>query len=195
MTISGLAIAHRTGSESLTVRLAHNGRLWLIALAVYVADQLSKLVVVNTIDYTDQRMVLDGFFKFVHWGNTGAAWSMFHGNNEMLALISLVAFVLLLATHRNFSPHTTLGQLALGLVLGGILGNLTDRLLPGRRHVVDFLYFYLYRRGGSEVGFPAFNIADSALCIGVGLLFLVLWPRTAKALFSLEDKGSVKREA
>jgi signal peptidase II len=195
MTISGLAIAHRTGSESLTVRLAHNGRLWLIALAVYVADQLSKLVVVNTIDYTDQRMVLDGFFKFVHWGNTGAAWSTFHGNNELLALIGLVALIVLLATYRSFSPHTTLGQLALGLVLGGILGNLTDRLLPGRQHVVDFLYFYLYRRGGGEVGFPAFNIADSALCIGVGLLFLVLWPRTAKALFSLEDKGSVKREA
>jgi signal peptidase II len=171
------------------VRLAQNGRIGLIALAVYIGDQLSKLVVVNTIDYADQQMVLDGFFKLVHWGNTGAAWSMFHGNNETLALISLVAFVVLLATHRNFSPHTALGRLALGLVLGGILGNLTDRLLPGRQHVVDFLYFYLYRRGGGEVGFPAFNVADSALCIGVVLLFLVLWPSTAKMLFSRQDKG------
>jgi len=192
MAISGLAIGRRSGPEWLSVRLAQNGRLWLIALAVYIADQLTKLVVVNTIDYTDQRMVLDGFFKFVHWGNTGAAWSMLYGNNQILALISLVAFVVLLATHRSFSPHTSLGQLALGLVLGGILGNLTDRLLPGRQHVVDFLYFYLYRRGGGEVGFPAFNVADSALCIGVGLLFLILWPRTAKALFSWE--GDVKRE-
>lgn len=175
------------------MRLARNGRLWLIALAVYVADQLSKLVVVNTIEFADQQVVLDGFFKFVHWGNTGAAWSTFHGNNELLALIGLVALGVLLATLRHFSPHTTLGQLALGLVLGGILGNLTDRLLPGRQHVVDFLYFYLYRRGGGEVGFPAFNVADSALCIGVGLLFLILWPRTAKALFSREEE--VKRDA
>jgi signal peptidase II len=172
------------------VPLAQNGRIGLIALAVYIADQLSKLVVVNFIDYADQQMVLDGFFKLVHWGNTGAAWSMFHGNNETLALISAAAFVVLLFTHRSFSPHTTLGSVALGLVLGGILGNLTDRLLPGRQHVVDFLYFYLYRRGGGEVGFPAFNVADSALCIGVVLLFLVLWPRTAKTLFSGEDKGA-----
>jgi signal peptidase II len=171
------------------VRLAQNGRIGLIALAVYIGDQLSKLVVVNTIDYADQQMVLDGFFKLVHWGNTGAAWSMFYGNNETLALISMVAFLVLLATHRNFSPHTALGRLALGLVLGGIAGNLTDRVLPGRQHVVDFLYFYLYRRGGGEVGFPAFNVADSALCIGVVLLFLVLWPSTAKMLFSREGKG------
>jgi signal peptidase II len=62
-------------------------------------------------------------------------------------------------------------------LFGGILGNLTDRLLPSRRHVIDFLYFYVNRRGGGEVGFPAFNVADSAICVAVGLLFLLSWQR------------------
>jgi signal peptidase II len=63
----------------------------------------------------------------------------------------------------------------LGLIFGGICGNLFDRLLPSRRHVIDFLYFYVIRRDGDEAGFPAFNVADSAICIGVGLLFLLSW--------------------
>jgi signal peptidase II len=65
------------------------------------------------------------------------------------------------------------GQVAVGLVSGGILGNLVDRVF--RQHVVDFLYFYLLRRDGAEAGFPAFNVADSAICCGVGLLFILSW--------------------
>jgi signal peptidase II len=58
-------------------------------------------------------------------------------------------------------------------MFGGIVGNLIDRRTIG--HVVDFLYFHVYTRSGDEVGFPAFNIADSAICIGVGILFLLSW--------------------
>ena len=61
------------------------------------------------------------------------------------------------------------------MIFGGIAGNLVDRFVHG--HVVDFIYFYLSRRGGSEIGFPAFNIADSAICTGVGLLFLLSWQK------------------
>ena len=63
--------------------------------------------------------------------------------------------------------------MSLGLIFGGILGNLVDRLF--RDHVVDFIRFYLHRRSGEEIGFPAFNIADSAICVGVGLMFLISW--------------------
>jgi signal peptidase II len=63
----------------------------------------------------------------------------------------------------------------LGLIFGGIAGNLVDRLIY--RHVIDFLRFYLIRRSGEELGFPAFNVADSAICIGVGLLVLLSWKR------------------
>ena len=67
------------------------------------------------------------------------------------------------------------GQIAFGLIFGGIAGNLTDRLLP-RHEVVDFICFYMQQRGdGGEIGFPAFNIADTAICTGVGLIFLITW--------------------
>jgi signal peptidase II len=146
-------------------------RILGVTAAVYITDQLSKLAVLRFIGEWEQRVVIEGFFKFVHWGNTGAAWSLFSGNNGLLALVSVVALLVLLLTRDRFEPHTLNGQVALGLIFGGILGNLTDRLRVG--HVIDFIRFYLERRGdGAEVGFPAFNVADSAICVGVGLLFL-----------------------
>jgi len=149
-----------------------NRRMLSVGLAVYAADQLTKLAVLQWLDTWTQKEVIPGFFKFVHWGNTGAAWSLFAGNNGLLALVSVVALVVLFLTRDRFEIHTRLGQVALGLIMGGILGNLTDRLRVG--HVVDFIRFYLERRGdGAEVGFPAFNLADSAICLGVGLLFLL----------------------
>lgn len=146
-------------------------RILGVTTAVYLADQFSKLAVLRFIGEWEQRVVIEGFFKFVHWGNTGAAWSLFSGNNGLLALVSVVALLVLLLTRERFEPHTLYGQVALGLIFGGIVGNLTDRLRVG--HVIDFIRFYLERRGdGAEVGFPAFNVADSAICVGVGLLFL-----------------------
>lgn len=147
----------------------------VIALAVLALDQLTKLLVLNLLGYAQERVIIDGFFKFVHWGNTGAAWSLFRDNNDLLAIVSLAALLLLFLSRHHFDTGTSLGQVALGLLFGGIMGNVVDRLLPSRRHVIDFIYFYLYRRGGTEVGFPAFNVADSAICIGVGLLFLLSW--------------------
>jgi len=93
----------------------------------------------------------------------------------VLAIVGLGALVLLIFTRHHFHAHTLTGQVAFGLIFGGIAGNLTDRLLPGRHAVVDFLYFYLQPRGGGEIGFPAFNIADSAICTGVALVFLLSW--------------------
>ena len=153
--------------------LTPDRRIILVAALVYAADQLTKAVVLRFLGYAEQRVVVDGFFKFVHWGNTGAAWSMFHGNNELLALVSVLALLVLAVNRRHFEADRLVGQLALGLIFGGILGNLTDRLRV--RHVVDFLYFHLYQRGGGEIGFPAFNVADTAICTGVGLLFLLSW--------------------
>lgn len=147
-------------------------RILGVGALIYVSDQLTKLAVLRWLGpWVDEREVIPGFFKLVHWGNTGAAWSLFSGNNELLAFVSIVALVVLFLTRERFEIHTRLGQIALGLILGGILGNLTDRLRVG--HVVDFIRFYVDRRGGGEVGFPAFNVADSAICVGVGLLFLL----------------------
>jgi len=150
-----------------------NHRIALIALLVVALDQLTKQVVLQFLGYAQEKVVIDGFFRFVHWGNTGAAWSLFRGNNEVLAGVALVALVVLFLSRHHFDSRTLLSQVAFGMIFGGIVGNLIDRLWAG--HVIDFIYFYLDRRGGSEIGFPAFNVADSAICTGVGLVFLITW--------------------
>ena len=159
---------------------AANRLILLLALAVFVADQLTKLAVLHLLGPLEERVVVEGFFKFVHWQNTGAAFSMFHQKNSILAGISGVAVIALWIFRRHFEAQRLVGQIALGLLFGGIVGNLLDRLLPSRQHVIDFLRFYLEPRGGGEIGFPAFNVADTAICTGVGLLILLSWKSNAQ---------------
>jgi signal peptidase II len=154
-----------------------NRRMALLALVVFVLDQTTKLVVLRFLGPTQERVVVAGFFKFVHWENTGAAWSLFHDRNDSLAAVSILALVVLFAGRRHFYVHLPLGQVSLGLIFGGIAGNLFDRL--HYHQVIDFLRFYIDRHSGEEIGFPAFNIADSAICIGVGLLIFVSWKHEA----------------
>ena len=144
-----------------------------LAALVFAVDQLTKLAVLQWLGVAEERPVVDGFFRFVHWQNTGAAFSMFRQSNGVLALISGVAVVALWVFRHHFEAHRPTGQLALGFLFGGITGNLLDRLLPTRHHVIDFLRFYLTPRGGGEIGFPAFNVADMAITAGVGLLMLL----------------------
>jgi signal peptidase II len=156
-----------------TILGSPNRRIAALAVAVLALDQVTKLLVLRFLGYAEEKVVIEGFFRFVHWGNTGAAWSMFRGNNELLAIVALLALLVLFLSRHRFDARTAVGQVAFGLIFGGIVGNLVDRLRIG--HVVDFLYFYLERRGGGEIGFPAFNVADSAICIGVGLVFYNTW--------------------
>jgi signal peptidase II len=132
-----------------------NQRIFALAAVIFALDQLTKWLVLKTIPEYTERTVIPGFFNLI---------------------IALAALVVLWFSRRHFSAHRLLGQLAFGLIFGGIIGNLTDRLLPGRHAVVDFLHFYMARRGSMEVwDFPAFNVADSAICTGVALIFLLNW--------------------
>ena len=154
-----------------------NRRIFGLALAVLALDQLTKgLILHSSIMEGDERVIIPGFFNLAYRVNTGAAWSMFTGNNAVLAIVALIALVALYLTRRHFSADRILGQIAFGLIFGGIIGNLADRLNPHRHAVVDFLHFYLQRRGSYEpLDFPAFNVADSAICSGVALIFIITW--------------------
>ena len=149
-----------------------NRRMILIAALVLALDQATKDMVLRLLGPRGEPGIIDGFFRLVNWGNTGAAWSLFPGRNEVLAWVSAAALAGLVFWRRHFHVQTLLGQISLGLICGGIAGNLIDRIST-RHQVVDFLRFYLYTRNGVEIGFPAFNVADSAICAGVGLLILV----------------------
>ena len=173
--------------------LTGSQRILTLGIAVYALDQLTKLVVLRFLGLEQEHDIVPGFFKFVHWGNTGAAWSLFRHNNHVLAVVSAVAMVALWIFRRHFEAHRVTGQIALGLLFGGIAGNLTDRLLPSRQHVIDFLRFYLTPRQGGEIGFPAFNVADMAICVGVGLLILLSWQAdSSRPPTKTEPAGSAK---
>jgi signal peptidase II len=148
-----------------------NRRMIVIAALVLALDQFTKELVLRFLGPREDKVILDGFFKLVNWANTGAAWSFFRDRNGILAWVSAAALAALILWRRHFHIQTLLGQISLGLICGGIAGNLIDRII--RLHVVDFLRFYLYTRNGVEIGFPAFNVADSAICAGVGLLILI----------------------
>ena len=151
-----------------------NRRIAVIAVLVVALDQFTKQIVLRLLPQSGQeKIVVEGFFKFVHWGNTGAAWSLFRGNNGVLAAVALMALLVLFFSRHHFDSRTFLSQVAFGLICGGIVGNLIDRLWV--KHVIDFIYFYIQQRSGNEIGFPAFNVADSAICTGVGLIFLITW--------------------
>jgi signal peptidase II len=142
----------------------------LIALIVVVLDRWSKHVVARRIPLYSHIQVIPGFFQLTHTENTGAAFSLFadsnaHWKTAMLIAFSVIALMVVsVLLWKNDHAHMITG-IGLSLIMGGALGNLWDRLARGR--VVDFLLFY-YKR----YQWPVFNLADSAIVIGAGLLVL-----------------------
>src|SRR5262245_51708306 len=114
-------------------RLNPNWRIAVLALLIVAFDQITKIIVMNNIEYGGEKLVVAGFFKLVHLQNTGAAWSMFRGNNGTLALVAFAALMILIWKRHHFDIHTLGGQISLGLIFGGIIGNLIDRVRV--RHV------------------------------------------------------------
>lgn len=136
-----------------------------IALAVAVADQITKAAVVSGMGFHDAIHVIPGFFDIRKVFNYGAAWGIMEGHRIFLVAISAGMLALLWHSRRDFLKSGRMCRIGVGLLVGGIIGNLIDRVKLG--YVVDFLDFHW--RGWS---FPAFNIADSAICVGILLYFI-----------------------
>ena len=137
----------------------------LVALLVILLDQATKEWVRGAFSLHESVPVIPGFFHLTYIRNTGAAWGMFSGQNLALAVLAFAMLVALVLFRRQFLPPGRVHRVALGLLCGGIVGNLFDRLRLD--YVVDFLDFF--HRGWH---FPAFNVADSAICIGVAIYVL-----------------------
>ena len=148
--------------------------LLAIALGVLVVDVVSKLVVVATIAPGADVRVLGGLFYLTQWRNVGAAFSFAEGATVLFSLLAVVVAVVIVRTARRL--FSTGWATALGLVLGGAVGNLVDRLFrdPGflRGGVVDFLS--VFAPDGRI--WPVFNVADSAIVCG-GILGAILAAR------------------
>jgi signal peptidase II len=136
-------------------------------------DQLTKAWISRALAYGDEVPVIDGFFHITHVRNPGAAFSLMASSPEPVRLfffvgVTLVAIALLVSFYRKLAPGDRFSALSLGLILGGAVGNLIDRLRLGE--VVDFLHFRLW--GGYS--WPDFNLADSFIVVGVILLVIEL---------------------
>jgi len=149
-------------------------RILLGALLVTIpADQASKIWIESHLSYADRVPVIEGFFYLTHVRNPGAAFSLFTSLDPTLRMtffvsIAIVAMGIIASFFRKLAPRDRLSALALGLILGGAIGNLIDRLWHGE--VVDFLHFRLW----AGYSWPDFNLADSFIVVGVGLLVLEL---------------------
>jgi signal peptidase II len=139
-----------------------------LSLPLYALDQLTKQSVLRLISPFEARVMVPDFFSLVNVTNTGAAFGSFRGNNTFFIVISIIALVIVVTL--LIRPHgpDKFRDLSLALLLAGILGNLTDRLLYG--HVIDFLLFNLHIRYADP--WPAFNVADSCISIAVALFII-----------------------
>jgi len=137
----------------------------LLSLGIVILDQISKFWIVSRFTLGESLPVVPGFFNLAYVRNTGAAWGMFGEFTGILVVLSLAVLTVLIVFRRTFLSDSLIHRLSLALMIGGIVGNLFDRIRL--RYVVDFLDFCWRNHH-----FPAFNVADSAICVGVGLYML-----------------------
>lgn len=158
---------------------------WLVAGGILLLDQGSKLVLTRLLPYgtygpfpgpggAEPIVVVPGFFQIVHIGNTGAAWGLLSGHQWILIGVGVAALLVLFFWRHGLEIRRLRFQVVFGLITGGIVGNLLDRLFRG--HVVDFLDVHLPgfpAWGLPPYRWPAFNVADAAIFSGVFLYLLL----------------------
>jgi len=138
----------------------------ILCLSFFLAllDQVTKYLVTPKLA-SGPISVIPGLFDLRYVQNTGAACGIFQGMNNGLVVLSVIMLLLLIIFRKSILQNTLIHRVAAGFLIGGILGNLIDRIKWG--YVIDYLDFYWRSHH-----FPAFNVADSAICIGVGLYIL-----------------------
>jgi len=154
--------------------------LLIVCFWILFVDQWTKHAVQQRLVLYQKVEVIQGFFNLVHVRNTGGAFGIFGGekgglSSWLFVIVSLVAIGSILFLFFRLKEDEKTLSLSLSLVVSGAIGNLIDRLRYGE--VVDFLDFYLF-----SYHWPAFNIADSAICVGIGLMALELLIRDRKKL-------------
>lgn len=132
----------------------------LIAISVFIIDQIAKLLI--RINVPVGTNIFSGMISITHTENSGVAFSLLQGQQWLSIVFSFVAIIVIIFFWRHF--ESVLKKIGVGLLLGGILGNLVDRVFIGT--VTDFIDFHFW---------PVFNIADSCIVIGVIILVYALW--------------------
>jgi signal peptidase II len=138
---------------------------YLLAVVVILFDQVTKWVVVQTMRLGQSIPIIENFFYLTSHRNRGAAWGILEGQMWFFYIITVIVIVFVVYYLQTQGKKQPLLGTALALILGGAIGNFIDRLF--RKEVVDFLDVYIF-----SYDYPIFNIADSALVVGVGLIII-----------------------
>lgn len=141
-------------------------KITIISFICIIIDQLIKLLVTNNITLNTEIIVIDKFFSLANVHNDGAAFSILSGNRIFLICISLCALAFLYFLFVKDKRLKNIDKIIYGVLLGGIIGNLIDRILYG--YVIDYLSFNIF-----GYSFPIFNFAD--ICIVISMISLIIW--------------------
>ncbi|MEJ6950915.1 signal peptidase II [Natronospora cellulosivora (SeqCode)] len=141
--------------------------VYLIAFIIIVFDQITKVMVVNSFSLGESRAIINNIFHLTFVKNTGAAFGILAGYRYFFIVITVVV-VIALIVFRNMSKKNIFLDIAISLTIGGAIANLIDRIRYG--YVIDFLDFRIW---------PVFNIADSAIVVGMFVLIYYIWKEEA----------------
>jgi signal peptidase II len=138
---------------------------YVIALFVIAIDQISKWLIVKNMELGTSIPIIDNVLYITSHRNRGAAWGILENKMWFFYIITVVFVVFIVFYMKKYAKTDKLLGISLGLILGGAIGNFIDRVF--RQEVVDFIHVYIF-----SYNYPVFNIADSALCIGVVLIII-----------------------
>ncbi len=139
--------------------------IYKITSIILMLDQFIKIIINRYISLGSSVPVIPNFFSIMNLKNTGAAFSILEDSTVLLVIISVIVIVLLDRSIKKISKFEILEEISLGLIMGGIFGNLIDRII--HHGVIDYLSFKIF-----GYSFPVFNLADMAIVIGVGLYLI-----------------------
>ncbi len=176
-------------------------RQWLFLFSiigvVLIADQVSKRLIINNLELYETVQpipALSAVFQLTRSENVGAAFGFLPQAGDLFLIIAIIVTIAMIYVYPRIADDKMLARVAIGLVVGGALGNAADRIQYG--HVVDFIHYRLSIIGISNVS----NLADHAIVLGVGLVFLDSWrseraPTPRQAESSTTDSPSTADES
>jgi signal peptidase II len=141
---------------------------YLLALVIIAIDQITKILIVKNMELGESIQVIENFLHITSHRNTGAAWGILAGQMWFFYIVTVIVVIGLIYYIQTMARTHILLGISLGLMLGGAIGNFIDRLF--RKEVVDFVDTYIF-----GYNFPVFNVADSALTVGVILLMIFMF--------------------
>jgi len=156
-------------------------KIYIISFIGLLVDQISKIIIDKILNINSSIKVIDSFFNITYVRNTGAAWGMFSNNTLLLALISIIfLYFIIKFINENIKDFNNLNAVSFGFIIGGLIGNLIDRLF--RTYVIDFFDFNIF-----GYDFPVFNIADILIVLAVLLLII-------ESFMGVDKNGSRRRK-